>query len=126
MRILNSVVVLAVISSLLWTPSAFAQQHVVDPSAMRQAIAVQAAADQQNRDSVISVLRNSQVRELAGRLGLSVTRAESAVSTLSSAELAQLAGQARTADAQLAGGASTVVISMTTLLLIIIVILIAR
>ncbi len=83
--------------------------------------------DQQNRDAVMGVLQRSQVRELAGRLGLNVTRAENAVSTLDSAELANLAESARTADVQLAGGSNTVVISTTTLLLIIIiVILVAR
>jgi hypothetical protein len=103
------------------------QRHVVDPAAMRQAIADQAVTDQQNRDAVLGVLHHSQVRELAGRLGLSVTRAEGAVSTLDSAELASLADQARMADVELAGGANTVVISTTTLLLIIIiVILVAR
>lgn len=115
--------------SLLWSSSAMAQQrHVVDPGAIRQAIANQSAIDAQNRDAVIGVLQRSQVRELAGRLGLNVTRAENAVPTLDSAELASLAESTRMIDtAQLAGGASTIVISTTTLLLIIIiVILIAR
>lgn len=117
-----------IVSSLLWSSSAIAEQrHVVDPAAMRQAIADQSATDQQNRDAVLGVLHQSQVRDLAGRLGLNVTRAENAVSTLGSADLARLAGQARTADAQLAGGSNTVIISTTTLLLIvIIIILIAR
>jgi hypothetical protein len=73
------------------------------------------------------VLSQEPVRELADRLGLSVTRAEGAVSTLSSEELAGLAESARAAEAQLVGGADPIVISVTTLLLIIIiVILIAR
>ena len=117
-----------VVFSLVWNASAMAQQpHVVDLAVMHQAIADQAAVDQQNRDAVLGVLHRSDVRELAGRLGLNVTRAEGAVSTLGSAELAGLAGQARAADAELAGGSTTVVISLTTLLLlIIIVLLIAR
>ena len=127
MRIRTTLVAL-VVCSLLWNSSALAQQqHVVDPAAMRQAIADQAMTDQENRDDVLGVLHHSQVRELAGRLGLSVMRAEGAVSTLDSAELASLAEQARMADAQLAGGADPIVISVTTLLLIIIiVILVAR
>lgn len=127
MRI-RRIVASVVLSSLLWSSSAIAQQrHVVDPTALRQAIADQAATDQQNRDAVIGVLQQSQVRELAGRLGLNVTRAENAVSTLDSAELASLAESARVADVQLTGGANTIVISTTTLLLIIIiVILVAR
>jgi hypothetical protein len=117
-----------IVSSLLWSCSATAaQQHVVDPAGMRQAIADHAATDQQNRDAVLGVLRTSQVRDLADRLGLSVTRAEDAVSSLSGTELASLAASARTADEQLAGGSNTIVISTTTLLLIIIiVILVAR
>ena len=45
---------------------------------MRQAIADQALTDQQNRDVVLGVLQHSQVRDLANRLGLNVTRAEAA------------------------------------------------
>jgi hypothetical protein len=58
---------------------------------------------------------------------LNVVRAENAVASLDSAELARVAVSARMADAQLAGGADPIVISLTTLLLIIIiVVLIAR
>jgi hypothetical protein len=117
-------VVFVVVCSLLWSTSALAQsQHVVDPTAMRQAIADQAITDQQNRDAVIGVLQDSQVRDLAERFGLNITRAENAVSTLDGTELASLADTARSADVQLAGGASTLVISTTTLLLIIIIVI---
>ena len=113
--------------SCLWASPALAQQspstHVVDLSVMRQAIADQTVTDQQNRAAVLGVLQHSEVRDLASRMGLSVTRAENAVSTLSGAELAGLAGTARMADAQLAGGSTTVVISLTTLLLIIIIVI---
>jgi len=112
-----------VVCSLLLSSSALAQQHVVAPAIFRQAIADQAATDQQNRKVVLGVLQHSQVREMAKRLGLDVTRAEGAVSTLTSAELAGLADQARTADAELAGGANTIVISTTVLLLIIIIVI---
>jgi hypothetical protein len=126
MRI-RHIVVSLVASSLLWSSSAMAAQHVIDPVAMSQAITDQAATDQQNRDVVLGVLHNSEVRDIADHLGLSVTRAEEAVSTLSSADLARAAETARTANVQLAGGADRIVISVTTLLLIIIiVILIAR
>ncbi len=99
------------------------QRHVVDPTSMRQAIAQQALTDQQNRAAVLGVLQHSQVRDLADSLGLSVTRAEAAVSTLDSAELASLAGQARAAEAQLAGGSGTIIIGTTTLLLLIIIVI---
>ncbi len=127
MRIRTTVVTLLV-SSLLWSSTAMAgQRHIVDPAAMRQALADQAATDQQNRGVVLDVLHSPQAREIAERLGLSVAGAEGAVSALDSAELERLAGTARMADSQLAGGDNTIIISTTTLLLIlIIVILVVR
>jgi len=124
MRIRNTVAA-HVVASFLWNSSAaLAQQsHVVDSAALAQAVAAQAATDRQNREAVIGLLQRTEVREMADRLGLTVTRAESAVATLDSAQLAQLAGQARMADDQLAGGSQTIVISLTTLLLIIIIVL---
>jgi hypothetical protein len=117
-------VVTLIVSSLLWSSSAIAQQrHIADPALMRQAIADQAATDQQNRDVVLSVLHRSEVGDLASHLGLSVTRAEDAVPTLTSAELERLAAPARMADAQLAGGDQRIVISLTTLLLVVILVL---
>ena len=122
MRI-RTVAVSFVVCSLLWSSSAMAQQHVVAPALMRQALADQAATDQQNRKDLLGVLQQSQVRDMAKRLGLDVKRAEGAVSTLTSAELAGLADQARTADVNLAGGANTIVISTTTLLLVLIIVI---
>ncbi len=120
MRI-RPLLVSVVVSSLLWSSSAIAQQHVVGSADLRQALADQAATDATNREAVSRVLQQAQVRELAGRLGLNVTHAENAVATLGSAQLASLADTARTADAQLAGGANnTVIISTTTLLLVLI------
>ena len=90
---------------------------------MRQAITQQAQAQQQTRDSLRAVLKNSQVRDVANRLGLNVARAEGAVATLTAAELEQLAGPVRDLNANLAGGASTIVLSTTAILLIIIIII---
>ena len=122
MRI-RTVTVAFVVSSLLWSTSATAQQHVVEPAALRQAVANQIAVDQQNREVVIGLLNRSDVRTVAGRLGLNVARAEAAVTTVSGAELASLADTARTVNADLTGGANTVVISVTALLLIIIIVI---
>jgi hypothetical protein len=123
MRIRNVLMTVAA-SLFLWSAPALAQErHVVDPSAMGAAIAAQADTDQQNRAVVRSVLQRSQVREVADQLGLNVARAESALSTLTSAELAELAVPARQVETQLAGGANVIVISTTTLLLIIIIVI---
>jgi hypothetical protein len=122
MRIRTSIVTF-VIFSLLWSSAALAQGHVVSPAAMRQAIADQAAVDQQNRDALLGVLRRPDVRDVAAGLGLSVTRAEGAVATLSSAELARLAAPIRADQHELAGGSNTIVISTTTLLLVLIIVI---
>jgi hypothetical protein len=123
MRIRTGAVVVVVLS-ILWTSPAMAQQrHVVDAAALSQAIAAQAAMDQLNRHAVLDVLQGADARALAAGLGLSVTRAEAAMSTLSSADLAALAESARQVDGQLAGGADPIVISVTTLLLIIIIVI---
>jgi hypothetical protein len=112
------------LSSLLVSSPAMAQQrHVVNPADMRLAISQQLQAQQQTRDSLRAVLRNSKVSEVAARLGLNVARAEGAVATLTAAELDQLAGPVRDLNANLAGGASTVVISTTTLILVAIIVI---
>lgn len=122
MRI-RTALVPVLICSLLWSPVAMAQQHVVLPADVRQALAVQTLTDQSNRDVVLGVLAQPQVRDVAERFGLTVLRAEQAVSSLDSAALADLADSARAAEADLTGGADPIVISVTTLLLIIIIVL---
>ncbi|HUR19447.1 MAG TPA: PA2779 family protein [Vicinamibacterales bacterium] len=124
MRIRATVSAFLFLCSVLVSSPAFAQQrHVVSPAEMRQAVAQQAQAQQQTRDSLRAVLKNSQVRDVANRLGLNVARAEGAVATLTAAELEQLAGPVQDLNANLAGGASTIVLSTTAILLIIIIII---
>ena len=110
-------------SVLLSSPAIAQQRHVVSTADMRQAIVQQVQTQQETRDSLRAVLKNTQVREVATRLGLNVARAEGAVATLSAAELEQLAGPVRDLNANLAGGASTIVLSTTAILLIIIIII---
>lgn len=115
----------ALIGLLLASSPALAQQarHVATADAMRAAVAGKAQAEQQTRETVRRVLKNEQAAAVAARLGLNVVKAEAALATLSSTELARLAEPARQADAALAGGQSTIVISTTTLLLIIIIVI---
>jgi hypothetical protein len=123
MRIRSAVIAISM-SSVLWSAPAMAQQrHVVDASQMRQAIADQTANDQKNRDALLGAIRRPDVRDLADQLGLNLTRAESAVATLNSAELARLATSLPAADVDLAGGSHVVVISTTTLLLVLIIVI---
>lgn len=115
----------ALIGLLLVSSPALAQQsrHVASQETMRAAVADKAQTEQQTRESVRRVLKNDQAAAVANRLGLNLVKAEAALATLSSAELARLAEPARQADAALAGGQNAIVISTTTLLLIIIIVI---
>ncbi|MEO6223604.1 MAG: PA2779 family protein [Vicinamibacterales bacterium] len=124
MRIRATVSAFLFLSSVLFASPAMAQQrHVVSSADLRQAVTQQAQAQQQTRESLRAVLKNTQVRDVANRLGLNVARAEGAVATLTTGELEQLAGPVRDLNANLAGGSNTVIISTTTILLIIIIII---
>lgn len=123
MRIRATATALLLSTLLVSSPALAQQRHVVNSGQMHQAISAQVKAEQQTRDTLRGVLKNSQVRQVAERLGLNVANAEGAVATLTSAELQTLAGPVRTVDAQLAGGNNTVIISTTTILLIIIIVI---
>jgi len=125
MQISRKVVTLFLIPVLLSSTPAFAQQtRVVDAAALSQALTQKADAEITQRDLVRRVLDRSDAREIAARFGLSVQQANSAVATLSSADLNSLAQHAAAVEANaLAGGASTLVISTTTLLLVLIIVI---
>jgi len=108
---------------LFMAPAANAQSNVIGKSALDKAVQVRVATDQADRDAIQSLLRRAEVREVAGKAGLSLDKAAAAVSTLQGNELAQLAEQARQVNNDLAGGASTVVISTTTILIVLLIVL---
>ena len=125
MLISKKVVTLFLIPVMLSSSQAFAQQtRVVDTSALSQALTQKADAETAQRDLVLRVLDRSDARDIAARFGLSVQQANSAVTTLNSADLNALAQHAGAVEANaLAGGASTLVISTTTLLLVLIIVI---
>src|SRR5258708_6064017 len=91
----------ATLAVMLCAPAAFAQQtHVVNQSALDQAVQQRVTQDQADRDAIRSFLQNPQVKSVAAKAGL-----------------------ARAVNKDLAGGA-TVVITTTTIILILLVIII--
>ena len=109
---------------LLCAPAAWAQQtHVITTSALDQAVQQRVGQDQADRETIRNFLQRSEVKAVAEKAGLSLAKADAAVSTLQGDDLRQIAAQARTADQQLAGGATTVVITTTTIIIILLVIL---
>jgi hypothetical protein len=114
----------ATLAVMLSAPAAWAQQtHVMNKSALDQAVQQRVSQDQADRDALRTFLQNPQVKSIAARAGLKVEKAEAAVSTLQGDELRQAANQARTVNQDLAGGA-TVVITTTTIIIILLVIII--
>src|SRR5437763_461688 len=90
----------------------------VAPDQMLDAVVQQhvRAADQ-DRETVRLFLQRGDVRAIAGKYGVDIRRAESAVATMNASDLASIAAQTRQADEVRAGGASTVTISTTTIII---------
>ena len=98
-------------------------------AAIDQALAERAATADADRQVIRNVLSRSEVKDVAGRMGVDIERLQAGVGVLNADQLAQVAAQARQVDQNLAGGATTVVITTTTiiiaLLIIIIIVLLA-
>lgn len=108
---------------MLAAPAAWAQQtHVINKSALDQAVQQRVSQDQSDREALRTFLQNPQVRTVAAKAGLPIEKAEAAVSTLQGDELRQAAGQARAASQDLAGG-DTLVISTTTIIIILLIVI---
>ena len=110
---------------LMASSSAFAgQQHVLDPNQLAATIAQHVTSQDADRAVVHEALARPEVRELAAKMGLDVSRATAAVDTMAATELAQAANAARQVNHQLVGGASNVVISTTTLIIVLLLVII--
>ena len=114
----------ATLALTLVAPAAWAQQgHVINKSALDQAVQQRVSQEQADREAIRTFLQNPADKDVAAKAGLPVQKAENAVSTLQGDELRQAANQARQVDAQLAGGADTLVLSTTTLIIIILLVI---
>jgi hypothetical protein len=111
------------LAALLVAPAAQAQTHVIAKSALSQAVQQQVGQDQADRAAIVSLLQRAEVRQIATQAGLSLEKAEAAVSTLNGQDLRDLASQARQVQNDLAGGASTVVISTTTIIIVLLIVI---
>jgi hypothetical protein len=112
-----------ILAVLLMAPAAQAQSHVIGKSALAQAVQERVSQDQADREAIRALLQREEVRQVALKAGLSLEKAQAAVSTLQGQELNQIAAQARQIDNTLAGGASTVVISTTTIIIVLLIVI---
>ncbi len=108
---------------LFMAPMASAQDHVIGQSALDRAVQQRVSQEQADREAITSLLQRSEVREIAAKAGLSLDKAQAAVSTLQGRDLQQAAQQARQVQNDLAGGASTIVISTTTIIIVLLLVI---
>ena len=109
---------------LFMVPAANAQQsHVINKSALDKAVQQRVSSEQADREAIVTLLHRTEVRQIAAKAGLSLDKAEAAVSTLKGNDLAQVASQARQVQNDLAGGASTIVISTTTIIIVLLLVI---
>ena len=94
-----------------------APTHIAGQPVLDAAVQEHARAADRDRETVRLFLERSDVRAIAGKYGIDIRHAESAVGAMDASEVAHLAAQARTANETLAGGQSSVTISTTTIII---------
>jgi hypothetical protein len=91
--------------------------HIAGPSVLDAAVQEHARSTDRDRETVRLFLQRADVRAIAGKYGIDMRRAETAVAAMDASEVANIAAQARVADETLAGGQSKVTISTTTIII---------
>jgi hypothetical protein len=94
-----------------------APTHIAGQSVLDAAVQAHARDTDRDRETVRLFLQRADVRAIAGKYGIDVRRAESAVATMDASEVANMAAQARAADETLAGGQGSVTISTTAIII---------
>jgi hypothetical protein len=120
---MDSRTILGVMLSVLFAAPAAEAQHVIDRTALDHAVQNRITRDRADRETLLAFLARSEVRELAERTGLSLTRAETAARTLGPDDVRDLAHEARRIDDGVVGGSVgktilTVVITVALLLVL--------
>ena len=108
---------------LIMAPAASAQDHVIGRAILDKAVQQRVSQEQADREVIVSLLQRQDVRDIAAKAGLSIEKAQTAVTMLHGKDLQQAAQQARQVQDSLAGGASTIVISTTTIIIVLLIII---
>lgn len=112
-----------VVGAVIAGPAGAEPRHVVDESELQARIDRQVDQADADREAIRVMLEQTDVRRIAGSVGLDLDRAAAAAATLSGSELEEMAASARGINADLAGESNTVVMSATTLIIILLIIL---
>lgn len=109
---------------ILASSPAFAdQQHIVAPAQVAATVADHVAQQDADRASIAAALARPDVRDVATRMGLDLSRAQATARTMTGPDLERAADAARQINDRLVGGASTVTITTTTLIIILLLII---
>jgi hypothetical protein len=113
-----------VLCFLIAVPRSSAQtSHVASQALLDEVIQQQVSAADRDRETVRLFLQRDDVKAVAGRAGIDIGRAETAVAAMDASDLASLATRARQAEQSLAGGASTITISTTTIIVVLLIVI---
>jgi hypothetical protein len=108
---------------LVMAPAVSAQEHVISGAALDKAVQQRVSQERADREVILSLLQRQDVRDIVAKAGLSIEKAQTAVTMLHGKDLQAAAQQARQAQTNLAGGASTIVISTTTIIIVLLIII---
>jgi cell division protein FtsL len=99
-------------------------EHVVNDAEIQAGIDGQIHSEAADRQAIRDLLARPEVQRIAGQAGLSLTRANDAIPTLSGPELQRLASQAREVNSQAIGGDRITMTTTTIIIILLIVILV--
>jgi hypothetical protein len=123
MRLFVSLVAILVMATAA-APRLQAQTaHAAPQSALDAAVQQHVDTTAADREAVLRVLGNAEVKGIAERAGIDLRRATGAVSTLQGEDLARVASQARQAETALAGGQSKITVSTTMVIIALLVLI---
>jgi len=106
-------------------PRAHAQSATASQAVLDAAVQQHVASTEAERSAVLRVLAQPEVKAVTGRVGVDVTKAEQAISTLDGEELHALSAQAAQVEQSLAGqGNVTISTTMIIIALLVIILII--
>ena len=124
MRTFRQLLVALLVFSLALSSTAMAQErHVIDPSALSQAVASHVSSQDASRAAIHDVLNRADVRAVATDSGFDLDLINASIDTMDGASLDQAAAATEQARQSLVGGANTITISTTTIIIALLVII---
>src|SRR4030095_12400058 len=91
--------------------------HIAGQSVLEAAVPEHARATDRDRETVRLFLQRADVRAIAGKSGIDIRRAESAVAAMDASDVAHMAAQGRGGHETLADGQGSVTISTTAIII---------